>query len=177
MARPCGYRTEWRLAAAARPETGCCDRGAPAGSDRPYRQRPANGNRLAGIVTHRIFLGSTAEYQISVDGLGDFLVTADRRSVQESDLVEPGETGRTDFRSRQSACFSGLRNGRTRQDKKGNTVMTKWYRENAPITAENLTDEWMRLKRGSVTRRHFLGVTGLGLAPPFLPASPACSIP
>jgi spermidine/putrescine transport system substrate-binding protein len=44
--------------------------------------------------------------------------------------------------------------------------MTKWYRENAPITAENLTDEWMRLKRGSVGRRHFLGVTGLGLAPP-----------
>jgi spermidine/putrescine transport system substrate-binding protein len=25
-------------------------------------------------------------------------------------------------------------------------------------------DEWMRLRRGSVTRRHFLGVTGLGLA-------------
>ena len=49
------------------------------------------GSALAGTVTHRIFLGSSAEYQISVDGLGDFLVTADRRSVQESDLVEPGE--------------------------------------------------------------------------------------
>ena len=55
------------------------------------RQSSAGTGQLAGTVTHRIFLGSTAEYQISVDGLGDFLVTADRRSVQESDLVEPGE--------------------------------------------------------------------------------------
>ena len=55
------------------------------------RQSGGGGSELAGTVTHRIFLGSTAEYQISVDGLGDFLVTADRRSVQESDLVEPGE--------------------------------------------------------------------------------------
>ena len=50
--------------------------------------------------------------------------------------------------------------------------MTKWYRENAPITAENLTSEWMRLKRGSVTRRHFLGVTGLGLAAAVLARQP-----
>lgn len=50
--------------------------------------------------------------------------------------------------------------------------MTKWYRENAPITAQNLTDEWMRLKRGSVTRRHFLGVTGLGLAAAVLARQP-----
>ncbi|MCV9961072.1 ABC transporter ATP-binding protein [Pararhizobium sp. BT-229] len=55
------------------------------------RQTNGSGSQLIGTVTHRIFLGSTAEYQINVDGLGDFLVTADRRSVQESDLVEPGE--------------------------------------------------------------------------------------
>lgn len=55
------------------------------------RQAGNDGGAMAGTITHRIFLGSTAEYQISVDGLGDFLVTADRRSVQESDLVEPGE--------------------------------------------------------------------------------------
>jgi spermidine/putrescine transport system ATP-binding protein len=55
------------------------------------RQPTGDSSQLAGTVTHRIFLGSTAEYQISVDGLGDFLVTADRRSAQESDLVEPGE--------------------------------------------------------------------------------------
>ena len=48
--------------------------------------------------------------------------------------------------------------------KKREHVMTKSYKENAPISVEQLTDELMRLKRGSVTRRHFLGVTGLGLA-------------
>lgn len=42
--------------------------------------------------------------------------------------------------------------------------MPKHYRENAPITAAQFMDELMRLKRGSVSRRHFLGVTGLGLA-------------
>ncbi|MBX4378338.1 twin-arginine translocation signal domain-containing protein, partial [Mycobacterium tuberculosis] len=42
--------------------------------------------------------------------------------------------------------------------------MPKNYRENAPITAAQFMDELLRLKRGSVSRRHFLGVTGLGLA-------------
>ncbi|AWI57854.1 polyamine ABC transporter substrate-binding protein [Sinorhizobium fredii] len=51
--------------------------------------------------------------------------------------------------------------------------MTKWYRENAPITADRLAEELMRLKRGSVTRRHFLGVTGLGLATAVLARQPA----
>ncbi|WP_373413765.1 spermidine/putrescine ABC transporter substrate-binding protein [Ensifer aridi] len=50
--------------------------------------------------------------------------------------------------------------------------MTKWYRDNAPITADRLADELMRLKRGSVTRRHFLGVTGLGLATAVLARQP-----
>ncbi|ACP21827.1 predicted PotD, Spermidine/putrescine-binding periplasmic protein PotD (plasmid) [Sinorhizobium fredii NGR234] len=50
--------------------------------------------------------------------------------------------------------------------------MTKWYRKNAPITADKLADELMRLKRGSVTRRHFLGVTGLGLATAVLARQP-----
>jgi spermidine/putrescine transport system ATP-binding protein len=44
---------------------------------------------LQGTVTHRIFLGSTVEYSVEVEGLGDFLVTADRRN--ESELAEPGE--------------------------------------------------------------------------------------
>ncbi len=51
--------------------------------------------------------------------------------------------------------------------------MTKWYRENAPITADKLADELMRLKRGSVSRRHFLGVTGLGLATAVLARQPS----
>ena len=50
--------------------------------------------------------------------------------------------------------------------------MSKWFRENAPISARELTDEFQRLKRGSVTRRHFLGVTGLGLAAAVLARQP-----
>ena len=50
--------------------------------------------------------------------------------------------------------------------------MSKWFRENAPISARDLTDEFMRLKRGSVTRRHFLGITGLGLAAAVLARQP-----
>ena len=42
--------------------------------------------------------------------------------------------------------------------------MSKDYKDNLPITPEGFMDEFMRLKRGSVSRRHFLGVTGLGLA-------------
>ena len=40
--------------------------------------------------------------------------------------------------------------------------MTK--NENDRMTQKRFADELMRFKRGSVTRRHFLGVTGLGLA-------------
>jgi spermidine/putrescine transport system substrate-binding protein len=36
--------------------------------------------------------------------------------------------------------------------------------DSKPITQKEFADELMRYKRGSVTRRHFLGVTGLGLA-------------
>ncbi|MCF3642559.1 spermidine/putrescine ABC transporter substrate-binding protein [Rhizobium sp. TRM95111] len=50
--------------------------------------------------------------------------------------------------------------------------MSKWFRENAPVSARTLTEEFMRLKRGSVTRRHFLGVTGLGLAAAVLARQP-----
>jgi spermidine/putrescine transport system substrate-binding protein len=39
--------------------------------------------------------------------------------------------------------------------------MSKEYK---PITRQKFIDELLRYKRGSVTRRHFLGVTGLGLA-------------
>jgi spermidine/putrescine transport system substrate-binding protein len=42
--------------------------------------------------------------------------------------------------------------------------MTKKHDENAPITAKKFMDELWRYKQGSVTRRHFLGVTGLGTA-------------
>jgi spermidine/putrescine transport system ATP-binding protein len=50
-----------------------------------------DGLAFGGTVTHRIFLGSSAEYAVTVPELGDFLVTADRRTLSESDLIEPGE--------------------------------------------------------------------------------------
>ena len=55
------------------------------------RNGAASAEALAGTVTHRIFLGSAVEYSVAVDGLGDFLVTADRRTLGDSELVEPGE--------------------------------------------------------------------------------------
>ena len=42
--------------------------------------------------------------------------------------------------------------------------MPKSYRDGLPIKAEEFVDQLMRLRRGSINRRHFLGVTGLGLA-------------
>jgi len=38
------------------------------------------------------------------------------------------------------------------------------FKGDEPVTASKLMDELYRYKKGSVTRRHFLGVTGLGLA-------------
>lgn len=49
-----------------------------------------SGEGLPGTVTHRIFLGSFAEYSVSVPGLGDILVTTDRRATTEADLIDPG---------------------------------------------------------------------------------------
>jgi spermidine/putrescine transport system ATP-binding protein len=54
-------------------------------------ERKAAGGGLGGTVTHRIFLVSSAEYSVEVAGLGDVLVTADRKTMTESDLIEPGE--------------------------------------------------------------------------------------
>lgn len=42
--------------------------------------------------------------------------------------------------------------------------MSKSHRDGLPISAEKFVDQLMRLKRGSISRRHFLGVTGLGVA-------------
>jgi spermidine/putrescine transport system substrate-binding protein len=42
--------------------------------------------------------------------------------------------------------------------------MTKKFRNNQPITREKFMEELRRHEKGSVSRRHFLGVTGLGLA-------------
>ena len=42
--------------------------------------------------------------------------------------------------------------------------MSKDYRENLPISRHKFMEELRRYQKGSVSRRHFLGVTGLGLA-------------
>ncbi len=64
-----------------------------------------DGALLQGTVTHRIFLGSSAEYSISVPGLGDLLVTAERHGSEDSDLVEPGETVAMNFDPGQAHIF------------------------------------------------------------------------
>jgi len=42
--------------------------------------------------------------------------------------------------------------------------MSKNYKDNQPISAKSFMDEFRRYHKGSVSRRHFLGVTGLGAA-------------
>ncbi len=42
--------------------------------------------------------------------------------------------------------------------------MSKDYKDNAPITAKKFMEEFRRFQKGSVSRRHFMGVTGLGTA-------------
>lgn len=42
--------------------------------------------------------------------------------------------------------------------------MSKDYKDNQPITAKKFMQEFRRYQKGSVSRRHFLGVTGLGTA-------------
>jgi spermidine/putrescine transport system ATP-binding protein len=55
------------------------------------RTATGSGPSFKGTVTHRIFLGSSAEYAVAVPGLGDFLVTTERHAIDESDLAAPGE--------------------------------------------------------------------------------------
>ncbi|MCK4867624.1 MAG: spermidine/putrescine ABC transporter substrate-binding protein, partial [Alphaproteobacteria bacterium] len=42
--------------------------------------------------------------------------------------------------------------------------MSKDYKDNMPITRQKFIEELRRYEKGSVSRRHFLGVTGLGFA-------------
>lgn len=42
--------------------------------------------------------------------------------------------------------------------------MSKDYKDNLPITAKKFMEELRRYQNGSVSRRHFMGVTGLGTA-------------
>ena len=42
--------------------------------------------------------------------------------------------------------------------------MSKDYKDNLPITQKKFMEELRRYQKGSVSRRHFMGVTGLGTA-------------
>ncbi|MDQ0301755.1 ABC transporter substrate-binding protein [Ancylobacter polymorphus] len=42
--------------------------------------------------------------------------------------------------------------------------MSKSYRDGLPLSAREFIDQLLRFRRGSISRRHFLGVTGLGAA-------------
>ena len=42
--------------------------------------------------------------------------------------------------------------------------MSKDYKDNMPITRKQFIDELRRYEKGSISRRHFLGITGLGTA-------------
>jgi spermidine/putrescine transport system ATP-binding protein len=47
---------------------------------------------LTGTVTHRIFLGSAAEYVVAVPGVGDVMVVTDSRSSGLASFFETGDT-------------------------------------------------------------------------------------
>ncbi|MBX9457285.1 MAG: ABC transporter ATP-binding protein [Rhizobium sp.] len=49
-----------------------------------------DGERLRGTITHRIFLGASAEYSIAVPGIGNLLVLSGRDSGGPAELHEPG---------------------------------------------------------------------------------------
>ncbi|WLS07879.1 spermidine/putrescine ABC transporter substrate-binding protein [Shinella sumterensis] len=53
--------------------------------------------------------------------------------------------------------------------------MSKRFSKHDAMEVGALTDTFMRLKRGSITRRHFLGATGLGLAAAVLARQPGFS--
>ena len=133
---------------------GARDRGDPARSN-PHTRAATDGRR-SGTVTHRIFLGNFVEYAVATDGLGEMLVTADRSAARETRRA--GRACHARLRSGEPAGLSGLDKSATK--KKRGTCMTKI--RTTPITAAELTAEFMRLKRGSVTRRHFLGCHRLG---------------
>ena len=50
----------------------------------------AGAERLTGTITHRIFLGASAEYSISVPGVGSILVLSGRDAGGPAELHEPG---------------------------------------------------------------------------------------
>jgi spermidine/putrescine transport system ATP-binding protein len=70
--------------------------------------------RLRGIVRNRIFLGSTAEYAIEVEGIGTLLAKADHR-IGQGNLFKPGEPVAIGFTAGTPLAFPELKNNGTNQ--------------------------------------------------------------
>jgi spermidine/putrescine transport system ATP-binding protein len=74
----------------------------------------APGSVLKGIVRNRIFLGSTAEYAIEVEGIGSLLAKADH-IIGQGNLFKPGEPVAIGFAAGAPLAFPDPKNNGTNQ--------------------------------------------------------------
>ena len=74
----------------------------------------AASGRLKGIVRNRIFLGSTAEYAIEVEGIGTLLAKADH-VIGRGNLFKPGEPVAIGFATGTPLAFPDPKNNGTNQ--------------------------------------------------------------
>jgi spermidine/putrescine transport system ATP-binding protein len=72
------------------------------------------GGALKGIVRNRIFLGSTAEYAIEVQGIGSLLAKADH-VIGKGNLFKPGEPVAIGFAAGAPLAFPHAKNNGTNQ--------------------------------------------------------------
>jgi spermidine/putrescine transport system ATP-binding protein len=75
---------------------------------------PAGNGSLQGIVRNRIFLGSTAEYAVEVQGIGSLLAKADHQ-VGQGNLFKPGEPVAIGFAAGAPLAFPHPKNNGTNQ--------------------------------------------------------------
>ncbi|MDX8530756.1 ABC transporter ATP-binding protein [Mesorhizobium sp. VK25A] len=72
------------------------------------------GGALKGVVRNRIFLGSTAEYAIEVQGIGSLLAKADH-VIGQGNLFKPGEPVAIGFAAGAPLAFPHAKNNGTNQ--------------------------------------------------------------
>ena len=132
--------------------------------------RRARMRAVGGRVLNRIFLGEHTEYLVRTPDLGDLLALVPRAAEGGWQRLRAGRCGgaatgrhRPVLRSATTARQSSA----TRRNEMSRSKNGK------PISAPAFLDELQRYRRGSVTRRHFMGVTGLGTATAVLGAGDA----
>ena len=153
-----GSASRWRSG----PKRSVLRRRAPAAGDAGAPSRTASSS------------APRAEYAVAVAGLGDFLRLPPTAARSRSGLPNRAKPSALEFDPRPRRMFSVHREA-AKSRTKGNSSMTKnivTMRRSPPQASPT---NCMRLKRGSVTRRHFLGVTGLGLATAVLARFPGPS--